>query len=293
MSSIPHATPLPDAARVARQPPRSRFAHDLGVRTVVGVLLALLGIAVTLAGSYVFAGFVALAAAACTREWHRMISGPQFLPEWAASGTAIAAALLLTVVSHGLLWPLAVLAAGVLAAATLAGLRGVSLLASGFGVLYVGIPSWCLVVLRQHAPDAAVVVLGMLMMIWTADTGALLAGKALGGPKLLPALSPNKTWAGLGGGLALPALFGAVYVAALGGHWPAGLAAGFVVAAAGHAGDLFESWIKRRVGRKDSGELIPGHGGVLDRLDSTLSVAPVVATLIFLVGVFPWFGVPA
>jgi phosphatidate cytidylyltransferase len=161
------------------------------------------------------------------------------------------------------------------------------------GALYIGIPSCALVALRVHAAHAEWIVLGTLLVIWSADTGALAAGRIFGGPKLIPSLSPSKTWSGLIGGLAVPAIVAACYVMAFGGDpLRAGLI-GLVLAAAGHSGDLFESWVKRRVGRKDSGESIPGHGGVLDRLDSTLVVAPLAAALVFVFGVSQLFGVSA
>jgi phosphatidate cytidylyltransferase len=102
--------------------------------------------------------------------------------------------------------------------------------------------------------------------------------------------SPNKTWAGFLGGVLLPAAGLAIYVTLLHGTgWKAAIL-GVVLALAAHLGDLFESWIKRRVGRKNSGSLIPGHGGVLDRIDSTLFVAPIAALLVFGFGLDPLFG---
>ncbi len=119
-----------------------------------------------------------------------------------------------------------------------------------------------------------------------------IAGRPLlGGPKLSPLLSPNKTWAGLCGGLILPSLVAAFYVFAFGGIAWRGFAVGLVLAAAGHLGDLFESWIKRRVGRKNSGELIPGHGGILDRVDSTLFAVPLAAALFHFLGAAQLFGI--
>jgi phosphatidate cytidylyltransferase len=108
----------------------------------------------------------------------------------------------------------------------------------------------------------------------------LIVGNLVGGAKLWPALSPNKTWAGVFGGLGVAAAAGAVTFLIIAAG--AGRGALFAVCVSGVAqiGDLFESWAKRRFRIKDSGGLIPGHGGILDRIDSTLLVAPVLAVLV-------------
>jgi phosphatidate cytidylyltransferase len=117
--------------------------------------------------------------------------------------------------------------------------------------------------------------------VWACDIGAFFAGRAIGGPKLAPRLSPNKTWAGLGGGVL------AASVLALLLHRFEGLPlrltlATPLLAAFAQAGDLFESWLKRQAGVKDSGNILPGHGGILDRLDGLVPVAPVAALLVAL-----------
>jgi phosphatidate cytidylyltransferase len=134
------------------------------------------------------------------------------------------------------------------------------------------------------------IILGVFLVVWAADTGALVAGKVLKGPKLAPVLSPNKTWSGTLGGVAAAAAVEAIFIAVLGGSaWRAALyGAGLAVVA--HAGDLFESFVKRRFHRKDSGTMIPGHGGVLDRIDSMLAAALGVALLVLVLGADPLFG---
>jgi len=119
-------------------------------------------------------------------------------------------------------------------------------------------------------------------LVWMCDIGAYFAGKYIGGPKLAPMISPNKTWAGLIGGIALATAFGWLL------HWRYGLAVRLTLATPflamlAQGGDLFESWLKRRAGKKDSGTLFPGHGGVLDRLDGLVPVAPVAAFLVVIV----------
>jgi phosphatidate cytidylyltransferase len=182
------------------------------------------------------------------------------------------------------------LAIGAVAAAVTAFARGASPFLNGAGAIYIGVPSLSVVALRTHSVQGALIVVALFIVIWAADTGALVTGRVFGGPKLVPALSPNKTWAGFLGGIVLPAAGLAIYVTLLhGSGWKAAIL-GAALALAAHAGDLFESWIKRRVGRKNSGSLIPGHGGVLDRIDSTLFVAPVAALLVFGFGLDPLFG---
>jgi phosphatidate cytidylyltransferase len=133
-------------------------------------------------------------------------------------------------------------------------------------------------------------VFALFVAIWAADTGALLGGRLLRGPKLFPSLSPNKTWAGfLVGSLAAAVCVG-FYIAVIGGRPAEGAFVGIALALAGHAGDLFESWLKRRVGRKNSGGLIPGHGGVLDRIDSILFAAPLAALGVLMLGFDPLCG---
>jgi len=297
VSAAHHVTGLGGRA-TARPGPKvrtkpKRVANELLVRCLIGALLAAIGIGVTVAGGYLFAGFVALAGLAAAREWHRMVGADRYAREWIATSVAIVAAIVSVTISTNVVWPLAFLIAGALLAGGFGVMRGTNAVWSGLGALYIGVPACALVALRTDAAHAEWIVLGIFLVIWSADTGALATGRIFGGPKLIPSLSPSKTWSGLIGGLAVPAIVAACYVSAFGGDpLRAGLI-GFLLAAAGHSGDLFESWIKRRVGRKDSGESIPGHGGVLDRLDSTLFVAPLAAILIFGVGVSQLFGVAA
>jgi phosphatidate cytidylyltransferase len=138
------------------------------------------------------------------------------------------------------------------------------------GLLYIGAGAIALVWLRSL--DNGAIVLWIFIVTWSTDILAYFTGRSLGGPKLAPSISPGKTWSGLIGGVLGAALGGALIV-----HY-CGLARGLVLLApllaiAAQCGDLFESSLKRRAGVKDSGRLLPGHGGVLDRLDGLLPVA--------------------
>jgi phosphatidate cytidylyltransferase len=147
-----------------------------------------------------------------------------------------------------------------------------------WGNLYVGLPVLALLLLRAH-PDGFAVTLWTMALVWACDSGAYFAGRMIGGRKLAPAISPNKTWAGSIGGVAAAVMFTMIVVTLrpeIGAG--AGLVAfSAVLAVCSQAGDLFESHLKRVAGVKDSGNLLPGHGGLLDRLDGLVPVAPLVA----------------
>lgn len=147
------------------------------------------------------------------------------------------------------------------------------------GFLYTLVAALSLLWIRDRSADGLDLVLWVFLVTWATDIGAYAAGRTIGGPKLAPAISPNKTWAGLYGGVAAATL--------VAGGWAlfAGLqlvvlllAPLFAVAAQG--GDLLESWMKRRAGLKDSGSLLPGHGGVFDRVDGLLPVAILTAVAV-------------
>ena len=137
------------------------------------------------------------------------------------------------------------------------------------GIVYIGFPAAMLLFLRGEFFGLKTTAVVLLAVIAT-DVGAYFVGRTIGGPKIAPAISPSKTWAGLAGGMAGAALVmvlnrgNGLLVEAIGG--------GALLAIAAQAGDFFESWMKRRAGVKDSGNLIPGHGGLFDRLDGLLAV---------------------
>ena len=161
------------------------------------------------------------------------------------------------------------------------------------GVVYVGGAATAMMAVRngrqvlpldplQYGYGPLEVLVGFVLPIVAVDVGAYFAGRAIGGPKIAPRISPAKTWAGLGGGALLAGLVGVTVEildfgpAAIPGYSWISLAAavvgGVLIAVLAQAGDFFESWMKRRAGVKDSGSLIPGHGGLFDRLDGFISV---------------------
>lgn len=267
-----------------------KFNLDWVTRPVFGIALAAAAVAVVVAGSYAFAAFVAVGAIAGAREWHRMVGSPGFAREVFVSALTIVGAVLALLRAPMSSAALLILAGGTLISFGSAYLRGARAGWQASGVLYLCIPALALVALRSYAPHGAFVIMGVLLAVWSTDTGALIAGNLIGGAKLAPVLSPNKTWSGTLGGIAAAAIVEAGYIAVLHGEPLRGALYGACIAAIGHGGDLFESWVKRRFQFKDSGGLIPGHGGVLDRIDSTLAAASAAAIAVFVLGLDPTFG---
>ncbi len=142
---------------------------------------------------------------------------------------------------------------------------------------YLGVAVFALLMLRLDPATGFGNVLFLLAMIWAADIGAYAAGRICGGPRLAPRISPGKTWSGAIGGVLMPLIVAMTFAAIGHGRFASAVTIAIVLAIVGQAGDLLESMIKRRAGVKDSGSLVPGHGGVLDRLDSLLAAAPCAA----------------
>jgi phosphatidate cytidylyltransferase len=256
------------------------MSSELRTRTIVGMLLVLLASAALYFGGFFFWLLLVIAGVLMQGEWADLAGA---LPEHRRlSMFAVSVPL-------ALLCPLAAGVSWTAFTMTVAAFFFVALITRSLrlalGIFYVCIPIMALIFLRQQEPAHFGLLLAFwaLSLVWATDIGAYFAGRAIGGPKLAPRISPSKTWAGLGGGV-LAAL---VLVFVL--HRFAGLpiqlaAASGLLAAAAQLGDLFESAMKRRAGVKDSGNLLPGHGGVMDRLDGVATAAPLAALLyVFLV----------
>lgn len=206
---------------------------DLGVRSVSAVvMLALAGIAIWL-GGLVFTAFAAAVALGVLWEWNTLAA------RIGQSGAARA------------LWLLG-------------------------GIVYVGVAVAALVLLRE-VDRGALLVGALILLVAAIDIGAYAAGRTLGGPKIAPSISPSKTWAGLiGAAIAASLVFIFVLAPLVDTRFMRGLgmliAGGAATAVIAQIGDFFESWMKRRAGVKDSGTLIPGHGGLFDRVDGLLAV---------------------
>lgn len=256
---------------------------DLRLRILSAAVLAPLALACTWIGGTAFAALIALIAAGLSHEWLVMCGRRTSL-----MAAALFAALPLSVVVAALgETPLALI---VLILATVAGMlhsRGLSPARPlAFGIPWLGLPAVALVWLRQPAATGGGNVIVLLLVVWASDIGAYLTGRAIGGPRLAPAISPGKTWSGVIGGLIAAAAVGFAASAVLShrpSFWrPAAFA--MLIGIVSQAGDLFESQVKRHFGVKDSGTIIPGHGGLLDRLDAVLTAAPAAALLALILG---------
>lgn len=147
------------------------------------------------------------------------------------------------------------------------------------GFAYALVAALALLWVRDRADYGMAMVLWVFTLVWATDIGAYAAGKAIGGAKLAPSISPGKTWAGFYGGIAAATMLSGAW-ALFTGLRPVLLLLAPLFAVAAQGGDLFESWMKRRAGVKDSGRWLPGHGGVFDRLDGLLPVAILTAAAV-------------
>lgn len=270
-------------------------AGGLRVRAFSALVLALPALAAVHFGSPYFDLLLVVVATLMAMEWDRLCAGPGRNPSrpqrggfdavtWMFIALVFATTAVVAVgwYAQGLL-----LAGGGFAAVYLIarGRRRPAPLLTAIGVFYICLPVLALIWLRGDAEFGRVTIYWLLALVWATDTGAFLAGRTIGGPKLAPSISPNKTWAGLAGGVLSAAGVG---LAAAGlAQAPSATVLAVVSAAlaiVSQGGDLVESGIKRRIGVKDSGGLIPGHGGFFDRVDGLLVAAPVLAVFVLVVG---------
>lgn len=251
--------------------------RDLGVRIVAGVAMAVVALAVLWAGSLPFAALVSAVAVVVSWEWGRIVRAGGVDAIFVIQAGAVIIAVLLA--SKGLagLGLIAVLVAAIISALLAFGERGHM---AALGALYAGLPALALVWLRGADMIGMLAVLFVLLSVWTTDTGAYFGGRQIGGPKLMPRVSPNKTWSGLLCGIAAAGIIGAIFAMATNVGLHAGRMAvgGMVLGLVAQAGDLFESALKREYGVKDASALIPGHGGFMDRIDG-LAAAAVIAAI--------------
>ncbi|MGE3150098.1 MAG: phosphatidate cytidylyltransferase [Pseudorhodoplanes sp.] len=251
--------------------------HNMVLRIASAVVLAPLAIAAAYFGGFVFVAFWTAAAIGILWEWMRLVETAQTLPPFLVGTGALCVCAFLLGMDYPSVAMIAV-ALGALGAAAIARF-GKPIWIAG-GVFYAGAILIALVFLRDDPQFGFLAIMLLFAVVWTTDILGYFAGRALGGPKLAPAISPKKTWSGSIVGLA-----GAVAAALLvargfgSGHALYIAAIAFVLSVASQAGDLFESRIKRFFDTKDTGNLVPGHGGLMDRLDGFWAAA-VVAALI-------------
>lgn len=271
--------------------PAAKASSDLSTRFIAGIVMAAVALTAVWYGGWALRGLVALAAVVMMIEWCALHRVPRL---WAWIGGVLLVALLLGGIEY--LYPdalppldqdselaidpddffFAFYAFAVVAGAAVLLAAGARRIAAGWGFAYVAIPAFALLVLSWAYNGLVFWVMGVT---WATDIFAYFAGRSIGGPKLAPRVSPNKTWAGLIGGTIGAGLvgWGVALLFDLGMPF---VWIGAPMAIMAQGGDLYESWVKRRAGVKDSGAILPGHGGVLDRLDGLLPVS--LATFLLL-----------
>jgi len=259
------------------------LGSDFTTRLASGLVMVALAAAALLAGPAAFNALVFVLALLLSWEWSRLVHGRSADTVSAVhiGATALAVGLAgLGFVGLGLL----ALPIGAIVA-TLLSLGRHSFFAA-LGVFYAALPAVILIWLRSDPTYGLRAAVYVILLVIAADTGAFFAGRGLAGPKLWPSVSPNKTWAGLLGGILAGGLAGALLAFAVPGGSALRLGAtAAVLAFLAQMGDLMESAIKRRFGAKDTSALIPGHGGVMDRVDGLVIAATAAGLAGFFINV--------
>jgi phosphatidate cytidylyltransferase len=253
----------------------ARRVSDLGTRLIVAAALVALAAAALLSGGFGFWLVLSVVGLVMASEWAALARVPDRERRLCMYAVGVPLAAMCPWAAGAGFFTLGLVGAAAffLAAVT----RNVQLAG---GALYVGLPILSLLVLRQH-DHGLLLTFWAMALVWACDSGAYFTGRFIGGPKLAPAISPSKTWSGLLGGIGT-ALLAALLLQALFGLAIELVIATPVLAILSQLGDLYESSLKRRAGFKDSGTILPGHGGFMDRLDGLVPVAPVAALIVLL-----------
>jgi phosphatidate cytidylyltransferase len=244
-------------------------------RAAAAVAMGSLALATAWIGGFIFALFWWLASMVVLWEWQRLVGGARLTERVAAGGVMVALAALFAL-HNSIPGAIAALALGAAAVGWLTGRRQGAWAAAG--AVYAGVLVASVVLLRLSPSFGLVAISWLFAVVWGADIAAYFGGRLIGGPRLWPSVSPGKTWAGA----IIGALAGAILGLAL-AAWtnrPGALfGLGLVTAIVSELGDLFESGVKRRFGVKDSSSLIPGHGGLMDRLDAFVAASVFAAVV--------------
>jgi phosphatidate cytidylyltransferase len=263
----------------SRRSPVAGRRRELAVRVAAAAVLIPVVLALAWLGGWWFAGLLVVAGAMMAREWCTIVHAGSPV-QLALHVLAVVAAACVFGLYGGQVALLAIAVTWLVAALHAWRATPEPKFWAFAGVPYAALPILALVSLRADPGYGLIAVFWLLAVVWSADTAAYAAGRAIGGPKLAPAISPAKTWAGMIGAAVGAAVAGSV-VGVLGGlPWLAPVVA--IAALLGvieQVGDLFESLLKRHHQVKDSGVLIPGHGGMLDRVDGLVAAALAAAVI--------------
>jgi phosphatidate cytidylyltransferase len=270
----------PAAAGESDSRSRESGSRNLLMRIVVAAVLIPLAVAIAYAGGWLWAALVTLAAIGLFVEWLAIVGLSGAMRVTVPGVAALAVAGLCFAIGR-LDAALIVLAVGFIAVVAIAPERR-SWAAAGF--LYAAAAEIASVLVRLDPVKGFAALMFVLLIVWVTDSGGYFAGRGIGGPKLWPRVSPKKTWAGAAGGLVASLAVAAGFAALdLGKTLPL-LVLSAVLSTVSQLGDLFESAVKRRFGVKDSSQIIPGHGGLMDRLDGFVAAVVVAALFGFLRG---------
>lgn len=258
--------------------------NNLMLRVVSALVLAPLTIAVAFIGGWAFVIFWGLAAIGVAYEWNRMIAERRDTAGIVVAGAVLAGAALTAYLS-GVVFAGALIILGALVVAALADGQRRGWAAAG--ILYAGVVLLAPTALRQDGGLGFVALVFLFAVVWATDIFGYFAGRLIGGPKLWRQVSPKKTWAGAIGGAVGAVLSGSAVALAAGLANPLAVPVlALLLSAVSQAGDLLELAVKRRFGVKDASHVIPGHGGIMDRLDGFLAAALVAAIVGVLRGGF-------
>lgn len=250
-----------------------RELSNLQVRIISALVLAAVVLALTWYGGMAFRLLSAAIGAAMLYEWLTMAKASSEANNRMVAWSALGLVLVLLLLGYPAWMCFALLAVGAVSTASHALKAAVGQWPAA-GVLYAALSALSLALLRGSDLAGLKAILFLFAVVWATDIAAYFVGRAVGGPKLAPSISPGKTRSGAVGGAVGGVVAGVAMAAALGGANLAFIAAlALALSVVSQAGDLFESWVKRRHGAKDSSKLIPGHGGVMDRVDGLVAAA--------------------
>jgi len=259
-------------------PPRK---SGLMLRIVSALVMLPIAIFIILQGGIIYSLFVALLTVLILYEWNGICEGKAFNAAFILQ-SLLSLMLIYAFYQGQYFTPYAYLAgAGLLVVSCL--YYKIKLHFALAGLAYALLPAASLLWLRQYSDQGGWIVLWVMIIVWSMDTGAYFAGKNIGGPKMAPRISPNKTWAGLIGGTVVAVITGliAAFYFNFEYDWMALAAAAALLAIWSQIGDLAESAVKRHFNVKDSGAIIPGHGGIMDRVDGVVFAAPAAALSLY------------